>query len=106
MKERGVITLPFAIRSSTGLGAQIVGLPDRGLIREGFKADVVVFDYGRIDDRATIMEPDLSPEGIDYVIVNGVFTVDGGEPTGALPGVVLDRNTVRPASRETADEGS
>ncbi len=101
VKERGVITLPFAIRSSTGLPAQIIGLPDRGYIREGHKADLVIFDYERIRDRATILEPDRYPEGIEYVLVNGEFTVDGGELTGALPGKVLDRNAVRGASSLT-----
>ncbi|MCZ6916301.1 MAG: amidohydrolase family protein [Gemmatimonadetes bacterium] len=91
VKERGVITLPFAVRSSTGLSAQIVGLTDRGYVREGYKADLVIFDYERIDDRATIMEPDLEPEGIEFVFVNGVATVDAGRRTGALPGQVLSR---------------
>ena len=91
VKERGIITLPFAIRSSTGLAAQIIGLKDRGHLREGYKADIVVFDYDDVTAPATIMEPDLYPTGIEYVIVNGRFTVDGGEPTGALPGEVLDR---------------
>ncbi len=94
-KEKGVISLPFAVRSSTGLPAQIVGLPDRGYIRKGYKADVTVFDYERLDDRATIMEPDLYAEGIEYVLVNGVPTVDAGRRTGALPGQVLDRREVR-----------
>ena len=91
VKERGAITLPFAVRSSTGLPAQIIGLRDRGLLREGYKADLVVFDYDALSAPATIMEPDLYPTGIEYVIVNGRFTVDGGRLTGALPGVVLDR---------------
>jgi len=91
VKERGVITLPFAIRSSTGLAAQIIGLRDRGFLRVGYKADLVVFDYDDITSPATIMEPDLYPTGIEYVLVNGQFTVDDGEPTGALPGEVLDR---------------
>ena len=91
VKERGVITLPFAIRSSTGLPAQIIGLRDRGHLREGYKADIVVFDYDDITSPATIMEPDLYPTGIEHVIVNGRFTVDDGRPTGALPGEVLDR---------------
>ena len=91
VKERSVITLPFAIRSSTGLAAQIIGLKDRGHLREGYKADVLVFDYDDITSPATIMEPDLYPTGIEYVLVNGRFTVDDGEPTGALPGEVLDR---------------
>lgn len=101
VKDRGVITLPFAIRSSTGLAAQIVGLPDRGYVREGYRADLVLFDLDRIRDRATILEPDRYPEGIDYVLVNGDFTVDGGRLTGALPGVVLDRSTVRGAGAHT-----
>ena len=91
VKEREVITLPFAVRSSTGLPAQIIGLRDRGLLREGYKADLVVFDYDELSAPATIMEPDLYPTGIVHVIVNGQFTVDDGRLTGALPGVVLDR---------------
>ena len=90
-KERGVITLPFAVRSSTGLPAQIIGLRDRGLLREGYRADLVVFDYDELSAPATIMEPDRYPTGIVHVIVNGEFTVDDGRLTGALPGVVLDR---------------
>ena len=94
VKERGVISLPFAVRSSSGLPAQIIGLPDRGYVREGYKADITVFDYDRLEDRATIMDPDLYPEGIEYVMVNGTLTVDAGALTGALPGVVLDRRAV------------
>ena len=83
--------MPFAVRSSSGLPAQIVGLGDRGYLREGFKADITIFDYERIEDRATILVPDLYPEGMEYVMVNGVLTLDGGTLTGALPGAVLDR---------------
>ncbi len=92
VRERDVVSLPFAIRSSTGLPAQIIGLEDRGYLREGYKADLVLFDFARIQDRATILEPDRYPEGIDYVIVNGELTVDGGARTGALPGVVIVQN--------------
>ncbi len=95
VKARGLISLPFAIRSSTGLPAQIIGLSDRGYVRVGQKADLVVLDYGRLEDRATILEPARSPAGFDYVMVNGTLTVDGGQPTGALPGVVLARDEVR-----------
>ena len=91
VKEQGVISLPFAVRSSSGLPAQIVALTDRGYVREGFKADITVFNYERLDDRATILEPDLYPEGLEYVMVNGVLTLDEGALTGALPGAVLDR---------------
>ena len=68
----------------------------RGFLREGYKADLVVFDLDRLRDRATVLEPDLFSEGVDYVMVNGVFTVDGGEFTDALPGEVV----LRPGSSE------
>ncbi len=100
VKEREAITLPFAIRSSTGLPAQIIGLRDRGYLREGNKADIVVFDYDELSAPATIMEPDLYPTGIEYVLTNGQFTVDGRRPTGALPGEVLDRR-----ERDSAAKG-
>lgn len=91
VKELRAISLPFAIRSMTGLPARIIGLDDRGLLREGYKADIVIFDYDRIQDRATVLEPDLYSEGVDHVMVNGVLTVDGGEFTDELPGEVVLR---------------
>lgn len=91
VKDEKVITLPFAIRAATGLPAQIVGLRDRGLVREGYWADLVVFDFDRLRDLSTIQQPDLRSDGIRYVLVNGHFTLDEGEPTGALPGVVVKR---------------
>jgi N-acyl-D-amino-acid deacylase len=93
VKEKGVITLPFAVRSNSGLPAQIVGLRDRGLLQEGFMADVVVFDYGRLDDRYDLLRPDQGPVGIEYVLVNGEVAVEGGRPTGTMAGRVLDRRT-------------
>ncbi len=87
--------MPFAIRSSSVLPAQIVGLVDRGYVREGFKADITIFDYEQIEDRATILAPDVYPEGMEYVMVNGVLTLDEGALTGALPGAVLDRREER-----------
>ncbi len=91
VKELKAITLPFAIRSMTGLPARIIGLEDRGFLREGYRADLVVFDLERLRDRATVLEPDLFSEGVDYVMVNGVFTVDAGEFTDELPGEVILR---------------
>ncbi len=87
--ERGVITVEDAIRSSTSLPAQIHGLTDRGLIREGMHADIVVFDPETIRDKATFFEPHQYAEGIEYVLINGTFVVDGGEHTWELPGVVI-----------------
>ena len=97
VKDLKAISLPFAIRSMSGLPARIIGLEDRGLLREGFKADVVIFDYERLRDRATVLEPDLYSEGVDYVMVNGVLTIDNGEFTDALPGEVV-RRAGRPVS--------
>lgn len=91
VKELNAISLPFAVRSMTGLPARIIGLQDRGLLRTGYKADIVIFDLGRIQDRATVLEPAIYSEGVDYVMVNGVLTVDGGEFTDALPGEVVLR---------------
>jgi N-acyl-D-amino-acid deacylase len=87
--ERQVISLPFAIRSMTSLAAQIMGLKDRGLIREGYWADLVIFDLATIADKATFTEPHQYPEGIPFVFVNGVAVVDGGKLTRATPGKVL-----------------
>ncbi|PYV10326.1 MAG: amidohydrolase [Acidobacteria bacterium] len=87
--ERRTISLPFAIRSMTSLPAQIMGLRERGLIRVGCWADLVVFDLEEIRDRATFTEPHQYPAGIPFVFVNGVAVVDRGEFTRATPGKVL-----------------
>lgn len=87
--EREVITVEEAIRSMTSLPAQIHNIRDRGQIREGMKADIVVFDPGEIRDKATPLEPTRYSEGIEYLLINGVFTVDEGELTLNLPGVVI-----------------
>jgi N-acyl-D-amino-acid deacylase len=90
--DRGVISLEAAVRSSTSLPAQIMSLVDRGQIREGMAADLVIFDLATIRDKATFFEPHQHSAGIDYVFVNGVAVVDGaGRLTGALPGKVLVR---------------
>jgi N-acyl-D-amino-acid deacylase len=89
--DREVISLEHAIRSSTSLPAQIMRLKDRGQIREGFAADLVVFDLATIRDKATFFEPHQHSEGILYVLVNGVAVVDGTKLTGAMPGKVLVR---------------
>lgn len=92
VRDKGVITLPFFVRSSTGLPAQIVGLEDRGYIRPGQAADLVVFDFDRVQDHATILNPGGHNEGIEFVFVNGTAVVDSGTLTGALPGEVLLRS--------------
>jgi N-acyl-D-aspartate/D-glutamate deacylase len=89
VRERGVLTLEEAVRKMSGATAQRLGLQDRGLLREGFFADVAVFDPDRVVDRATFPEPHQYAEGVEYVLVNGELVVDGGEHTGARPGRVL-----------------
>jgi N-acyl-D-amino-acid deacylase len=98
VRDRGVISLPFAIRASTSLPAQIIGLKDRGLVREGFKADLVVFDETKIRDRSTILQPAVFSEGVEHVLVNGRLTVEGGRPTGALAGRIVRRSAQPVAS--------
>ena len=87
--DRGVLTLEDAIRKMTSWPAARMGLQDRGLLREGFRADIVVFDLETIDDRATYEEPTLFPTGIDWVLVNGEVVIQEGRHTGARPGHVL-----------------
>jgi N-acyl-D-aspartate/D-glutamate deacylase len=89
VRERGVLTLEQAIRKMTSWPATRMRLAGRGVIREGCWADVVVFDYDALQDRATYDEPTLSPAGIDAVLVNGKLVIDHGKHTGAKPGVVL-----------------
>lgn len=89
VREKGILSLEEAIRKMTSFPAQRIGLRDRGLIREGTWADIVVFDFERVKDRATYQNPHQYPEGIRYVIVNGKVIIDEGENTGALPGRVL-----------------
>ena len=89
--ERGVTSVEDAVRSMTTLPARIMGIRDRGEIREGNWADLVIFDLDRIADRATFFEPHQYPAGISHVVVNGEFVVDAGVVTGALPGRVLPR---------------
>jgi N-acyl-D-amino-acid deacylase len=94
--EPGAIPIEDAVRSMTSLPAGILGLVDRGLIRTGFAADLIVFDPLRLADTATFFDPYGYPIGIDYVFVGGVPVVDDGMLTWALPGAVLQ--TGRPAS--------
>ncbi|MDE2711461.1 MAG: amidohydrolase family protein [Acidobacteriota bacterium] len=90
-RDRGLITLPFMVRSSTSLPAAIVGMTDRGCLRVGCKADIVAFDYDRVEDNATIMNPDGPVVGMPWVLVNGQIAIEDGQATGALAGVVIKR---------------
>jgi N-acyl-D-aspartate/D-glutamate deacylase len=95
--DNPVISVEHAVRSSTSLPARIMGLRERGMIQEGFYADVLVLDLGTIRDKSTFFEPHQYSEGVDYVLINGQVVVDGGKPTWALPGVVITpRDNRRP----------
>jgi dihydroorotase/N-acyl-D-amino-acid deacylase len=89
VREEHKLRLEEAIRKFTALPAQRVRLVDRGVLKQGMWADVVVFDPNTIRDRATFEEPNQLSEGMAYVLVNGVPVIDGGRPTNALPGKVL-----------------
>lgn len=89
VRERGVVGLAQAIRSMTSLPATVYGLEGRGMLREGAVADVVVFDFDRIAERATYSDPHQLSDGIVHVLVNGTLAVRDGTPTSALAGEVL-----------------
>ena len=88
-RELGLLTLETAIHKMTGMPAAQLGLADRGAVREGAAADLVVFDFDKIIDKATFDAPHQYPEGIDAVIVNGELVVNKGEHLGARPGKIL-----------------
>jgi len=89
VREKKVLSLEEAIRKMASLPAQKLGLGDRGMIREGMWADVVVFNPEMVVDKATYENSHRYPEGIEYVLVNGEIVIDEREHTGALPGKVL-----------------
>ena len=79
VKQKKVMSLPRAIHKITALPAHKIGLPKRGRLEKGYKADIVVINWDKIDDTATVHLPYRFPEGIDYVIVNGEVTVSKGK---------------------------
>jgi N-acyl-D-amino-acid deacylase len=91
VRELRLLSLEEAIRRMTGLAAWRLGLRDRGLIRTGYKADMVLFDAQQVADHATYDEPHRYPSGIDWVIVNGQIVLHHGERLPVLPGRVLVR---------------
>ena len=89
VRDRGVVSLEFAIRSMTSLPASVFGLKDRGVIREGAIADLAIFDPAKVQDTATYTDPHHIAQGMSYVLVNGVVVLDDGKFTPAMPGKVL-----------------
>jgi N-acyl-D-amino-acid deacylase len=86
VRDEQLLSLEEAIRKMTGAAAARLGLRDRGTLRDGAIADIVLFDPATVRSNATYDEPRRFPDGIDHVIVNGVLVVDGGAHTGATPG--------------------
>jgi len=91
VRERGVLTWEDAVRRMTSLPARTFALKDRGLIREGMAADLLLIDPERVRDKATFQQPHQYSEGIDTVVVNGVVTIDEGKLTEARGGRALRR---------------
>ena len=91
VRERRCLGLEEAIRKMTAYPAALLGLKDRGVVREGARADLVLFDPGRVADRATFEEPRQAPSGIDMVVINGRVAAEGGSANGAPAGNVLRR---------------
>lgn len=89
--DEGLISLPFAIRGMTSLAANFYGFQHRGQVREGFFADIAVFDLQRIRDLATYERPHQYSEGTVHVVVNGQVAFRDGAPTAALAGRPLPR---------------
>jgi N-acyl-D-aspartate/D-glutamate deacylase len=89
VRQLGLLRLEDAVRKMTSLNAGKLGLRDRGLLREGCFADVVVFDPATVVDRSTYARPFEYPEGVEYVVVNGAVVLEKGKHTGARPGRAL-----------------
>lgn len=92
VRERKVLTLEEAVRKMTSLPAARFELWDRGILRPGAKADVVMFDPDTVEEGCTFANPHSYPVGIDMVIVNGTIVVEDGDHLGCLPGTILRKN--------------
>lgn len=106
VREQGVLSLEEAVRKMTSLPANRVGLAERGLLKPGYFADVVVFDPARIGDLATFEEPNRLATGVSYVLVNGQVVLDDGKQTKALPGRSLlgpGHVTLEPPAQQKAE---
>ena len=89
IRDRNIISLPEAIRKMTSLPAKVLSIQDRGLIKEDYFADIVVFNEKTISDNATFQNPHQYSNGVEHVLINGVIVIKDGKHTGAKPGKVL-----------------
>lgn len=99
VREEKAISLEEAIRKMTSLPASQMGIFDRGLLREGMRADVLVFDPEKIAERTTFQDPHQYSEGMQYVVVNGEVVLNDGEHTGARPGEIIYGPGYKPGGR-------
>lgn len=98
VRGQQVISLEEAVRKMTSLPAKQFGFTDRGLIKDGYAADLVFFDPATVDDPSTYDAPHAYAVGLPHVLVNGIFVVRDGKHTGATPGVVLAHKSAAPAA--------
>ena len=89
VRDRNILSLEEAVRKMTSLPAQILSIDNRGLIQEGYYADITIFDASTVTDKATFEDPHQYAEGIYSVLVNGVIVVENGAHNGSKPGRVL-----------------
>jgi N-acyl-D-amino-acid deacylase len=89
--EEKIISMEHAIRAASGLPAEMLGFQDRGLLKEGHVADIVVFSPDKLKDIATFTNPHQYSKGIDYVLISGKLVIDRGKYTGVLAGKPIKR---------------
>jgi N-acyl-D-amino-acid deacylase len=89
VRDLKVLTLPEAVKKMTSMNADKISIRDRGLLKEGYWADIAIFDPNTVADKATFVSPHQYPVGIPYVVVNGQIVLENGKHTGALPGRVV-----------------
>jgi N-acyl-D-amino-acid deacylase len=99
VRERKWLGLEEAVRKMSSLPGERLGLQDRGTIRAGMKADLVLFDPNKVLDQSTMTQPTLEPVGIVYVLVNGAVVVNGGKMTGERPGAILRHGAAEKTSQ-------
>jgi N-acyl-D-amino-acid deacylase len=102
VREQKVLSLPEAVRKMTSLPAAILGLTDRGQVKEGFAADLVLFDAARVRETNSFEQPKSYAEGVTHVLVNGTLVIDNGQHTGAKPGKALRGRGFKPGNKPTA----
>jgi len=101
VRDEKVISLEEAVRRMTSLPAQKFGLKDRGILKEGMAADILVFDEKQVKDLSTYEQPHAYSVGFTYVIVNGQLVVENGQHLGTRSGKTLRNDTANPATAKS-----